>query len=65
MSARPTWPDDAEFLRRGYLDLVGRIPSVVEARAFLDDTSPNKRAGLVRRLLHMSAFLNHWSVILA
>ncbi len=56
---------DAEFLRRVYLDLVGRIPSVAEARAFLDDTSPNKRAELVRRLLHTPAFLNHWSAILA
>ena len=57
--------DDAEFLRRVYLDLVGRIPSVAEARAFLEDTSPNKRADLVRRLLHTPAFLNHWSAILA
>ncbi len=27
--------DDAEFLRRVYLDLIGRIPSVPEARALL------------------------------
>src|SRR5262245_43828970 len=32
--------DDAEFLRRVYLDLVGRIPSVAEAHEFLDDKSP-------------------------
>src|SRR5437899_1490092 len=30
--------DDAEFMRRVYLDLAGRIPSVAEARTFLEDT---------------------------
>jgi hypothetical protein len=35
--------DDAEFMRRVYLDLTGRIPGVIEARHFLDDKSPNKR----------------------
>ena len=39
--ARPA--DDAEFLRRVYLDLVGKIPTAAEARDFLDDPSPDKR----------------------
>src|SRR5262249_9136418 len=43
--------DDAEFLRRVYLDLAGRIPSVEESRTFLDDKRPNKRARLVEQLL--------------
>ena len=42
---------DAEFLRRVYLDLAGRIPSVEESRSFLADSSPDKRAALVDRLL--------------
>jgi hypothetical protein len=42
---------DAEFLRRIYLDLTGAIPSTTEARAFLKDSSPNKRAALIDRLL--------------
>ncbi|WP_166829950.1 DUF1549 domain-containing protein [Thalassoroseus pseudoceratinae] len=43
--------NDAEFLRRIYLDLVGVIPSVEEARAFLEDASPTRRQNLVDRLL--------------
>ena len=47
---RPAPPaDDAEFLRRVYLDLVGKIPTAAEAREFLDDPSPDKRARLVER----------------
>jgi hypothetical protein len=35
--------EDAEFLRRVYLDLAGCIPSIIDVRDFLDDTRPNKR----------------------
>jgi hypothetical protein len=42
---------DAEFLRRVTLDLTGRIPSATDARAFLSDTAPDKRAKLVDALL--------------
>src|SRR5437764_15026945 len=35
--------DDAEFLRRVSIDLAGRIPTVAEARAFLDSKAPDKR----------------------
>lgn len=43
--------DDAEFLRRVYLDLAGTIPSPEKVRAFLDSTDPNRRAALVDELL--------------
>src|SRR5262249_42309956 len=39
--------DDAEFLRRVYLDIAGHIPSVSEARRFLEDNKPDKRHRLV------------------
>ncbi|MGC3968538.1 MAG: DUF1549 domain-containing protein [Pirellulales bacterium] len=43
--------DDAELVRRTYLDLVGRVPAVAEVRAYLVDKSPDKRVKLVDRLL--------------
>ncbi|MEX1094556.1 MAG: DUF1549 domain-containing protein, partial [Planctomycetales bacterium] len=43
--------DDGAFLRRVHLDLVGTIPTADEARAFLDDASPDKRGKLIDRLL--------------
>src|SRR4051794_28366139 len=53
--------DDAEFLRRVYLDLAGRIPSLTEARTFLDDAAPDKRDRLIGRLLAGGDFVNHFS----
>lgn len=47
----PELCDDAAYLRRVYLDLAGRIPSVAETRDFLDDPAEDKRAELVQRLL--------------
>jgi hypothetical protein len=41
----------AEYLRRAYLDLLGRIPSAPEAAEFLADSDREKRARLVARLL--------------
>jgi hypothetical protein len=43
--------DDAGFLRRLFLDLAGSIPHVRETRAFLEDTTPEKRARLIDALL--------------
>jgi len=43
--------DDAEFVRRVYLDFAGRIPTGDETNAFFADTSPDKRARLIDKLL--------------
>ena len=48
---QPRLCEDATFLRRVFLDLAGRIPSVAETRDFLDDQSADKRTRLVERLL--------------
>ena len=56
--------DDAEFLRRVSLDLIGRIPSVSEVRKFVADTNPKKRERKVRELLNKAAFVNYFSSVL-
>ncbi|MDA0917611.1 MAG: DUF1553 domain-containing protein [Planctomycetota bacterium] len=48
--------NDAEFFRRVNLDLAGRIPSAADSRAFLDDSSPDKRAAVIDRLLASPEF---------
>jgi hypothetical protein len=54
---------DAEFLRRIYLDLTGCIPRAAEARAFLADPAPYKRARLIDRLLAGPAYARHMAEV--
>jgi hypothetical protein len=66
---KPAEPaDDATFLRRVYLDLVGQVPSLTEVRDFLDDPAADKRALLVERLLasdaHVRFFATTWRKIM-
>ncbi len=53
--------DDAEFLRRAYLDLNGRIPRVSEVREFLSNDAPVKRAQVVEQLLDSPRFAVHFA----
>jgi hypothetical protein len=55
--------DDAEYVRRLYLDLAGRIPAVSETRRFLIDASPVKRAALVDQLLDGPAFVRYFTIL--
>jgi hypothetical protein len=48
--------DDAEFLRRVYLDLAGRVPTAEQAAAFLDSQDGDKRAKLIDTLLATPEF---------
>jgi len=50
---------DEVFLRRVYLDLVGRIPTLAEARAFLDQKTSDKREKLVKKLIGSEGYLSH------
>ncbi len=56
----PELVDDSTFLRRAYLDAVGRIPTVNEARAFLDSRETDKRSALIDRLLSSEGYAKHW-----
>lgn len=51
--------DDANLIRRLTLDLVGRIPTAAESRAFVESTDPDKRGKLVARLLVTPGFVRH------
>src|SRR6476659_1217273 len=42
---------DEQFVRRIYLDVVGRIPTLEEARAFLSSKESNMRPDLINTLL--------------
>ena len=53
--------DDATFMRRVYTDLIGRLPSVVEAKEFLDTQSELKREYLLDRLLERPEYVDHWA----
>ncbi len=50
---------DAVFVRRVYLDTIGRIPTADEASSFLSDRSPDKRAALIDRLLDSPGYAMH------
>ena len=58
--------DDAEFLRRAYLDLTGRLPDEAIAREFLKASSTaERRLRLIDELLASDAFVDFWTMKLA
>jgi hypothetical protein len=55
--------DDSAFIRRVYLDLMGRIPTVSEVRAFLNDPRPDRRDRLVEKLLDSPRYSSHFAAV--
>lgn len=53
--------DDAEFLRRAYLDITGRIPTYEQTLVFLDSKEKEKRAKLIDELLARPEFGRHFA----
>jgi len=47
------------FLRRSFLLAVGRIPTVEEARVFIESDDPNKRALITRYLMNSKGYQSH------
>lgn len=54
--------DDAEFLRRVTIDVIGTLPTADEARAFLADKSADKRARWVDSLMDRPEFADYWAL---
>jgi len=52
--------DDAEFLRRVFLDIAGKPPTAIQAAAFLGDTGANKREKLIDELLASEDYGRHF-----
>ena len=52
--------DDATWLRRVYLDVIGTLPTPEKVTTFVADTTPDKRSKLVDELLASPAYADHW-----
>ncbi len=53
---------DAVFLRRASLDITGTLPTAAQAKAFLADDNPQKRAEIIDTLLQTEEFTNYWTM---
>jgi len=60
--------DDGTFMRRAYLNIIGRIPTSHEAKQFIADKSPGKRSKLIESLIsspgHKSKMFLFWAELL-
>jgi hypothetical protein len=54
--------DDAEFVRRVHLDLIGTLPTVKETRDFLASKDAAKRAKLIDQLLERTEYVDYWAL---
>lgn len=55
--------DDAELLRRIYLDVLGRIPTADEASRYLDDAAEDKHHRLIDELLAHEEMPAYWRTV--
>jgi hypothetical protein len=58
----PYVASDNVFVRRVYLCLGGRLPTVDEAKSFVDDPTPKKYGKLIDSLLESESFLDYWTM---
>ena len=52
---------DEVFLRRAFLDTIGRLPTTDERQKFLSDDSQYKRTKLINELLDRPEFVDYWT----
>ncbi len=57
--------DDPTFLRRIYVDLIGRIPTESEVREFASWPVQGRREQLVDKLLQNGRFVDRWTIFYA
>ncbi len=58
---KPNAPtSDQIFLRRAYLDIIGRVPAFQESQKFLSAESPSKRGQIINHLLKSEGYVSHW-----
>jgi hypothetical protein len=63
LNIRPSEPaDDAVFLRRIHVDLIGVQPTADEVHAFLNDKAPDKRTKIVDALFRRPEYVDQWSL---
>jgi hypothetical protein len=55
--------DDAEFIRRASLDILGRIPRAERVAVFLADSDPDKRTKYIDELLSDREYGEHFATI--
>lgn len=51
---------DEKYVRRAYLQIAGRIPTLSEFKEFISNKDPNKRHKLVDKLVASEDFVSHW-----
>jgi hypothetical protein len=62
LDARVPIADDATYVRRIYVSLTGRVPTIEQTRQFVADAAVDKRAKLVDVLLESPFFARHMAV---
>jgi hypothetical protein len=53
--------EEHKFLRRVYLDLIGRVPTPDEAREYMADSREDRRARLIDSLLERPEYADFWA----
>src|SRR5439155_9089745 len=62
LNLTPSAPaSDVTFHRRAFLDVIGRLPTPDETRAFLADADPKKREKLIDALLARPEYADFWA----
>jgi hypothetical protein len=53
--------DDHEFIRRASLDIIGRIATPAEIKAYLEEPAKDRRQKLIERLLKSEEYAKNWA----